>query len=169
MCLQNSFYPLRVILLLFCNTFAIYLAHTLIDYFETLFECIRAFNFCRNREKLSYNQFSKFPYAIFCHIYRLNRLLEQAENWLPARLNIWRSAFWWLEKNQPRDNRDILGNHTIHFCILKNQELSPLSDRPQKELSPKILQWWISQHRELFPKENEELNQPSLNFIKELL
>ena len=45
----------------------------------------------------------------FCQAYGLNRFEEQAENRNLAK----RSAFWWLEINLVRDNRDMKLNPTL--------------------------------------------------------
>jgi len=57
-----------------------------------------------DKETWNYNRFSKFLSPIDCHAYRFNCKLELAENRSAARLKHWRSAFWWLEKNQLKNN-----------------------------------------------------------------
>jgi len=46
-----------------------------------------------DKETLSFKRFSKFSSVIFCRAYRLNHLLELAENGFAASLNIGEQTF----------------------------------------------------------------------------
>ena len=108
---------------------------------------------------------------IFCHAYRVNHQLEQAENWFAARLKLEGKCLLVITVQKNRASIIIMKqtnlgkNCAINFCMLKNQEFPPPSGRTQKGMSWKLLWWWIIHYRELLLIRKEEINQQLLNRI----
>ena len=126
--------------------------------FGALLEHIRAylqFNFFSNRiKKQSIFKISKSD--LLSHL-QVKLLAWSSWKSICSLAKHWRSAFWWLEKNRPRNNKNMKQNATLvksrnQFSHTEKSRVSA-TVRQTKGMGRKLLWWWISHLRELLRKE----------------
>jgi len=86
-----------------------------------------------HQHSMSDKWFTCIAKSNFCQAYTVNHFEEQAKNWVIHQ----KSAFWRLQSNRIRDNRDLKLNPTLcnQFCTIKNQAFPPISHKLQRGMS----------------------------------